>query len=239
MAVNSAYGGNSSSNPYSGAGVGSVYSQYGLDPNGTNETTSMFKRIAANDYGAAASNDAFGNSQNYGRQQAIQSYLNNLNPANLDSQRQTLNNQIAEQGAQGATTASMQDRAAGLGDGFTAGNIAGANNQAAGAQAKVNQTYASPEFQQQALQAQMGGYQQAYQNPELQTLMSLWSPIESGAQFNQSTKTPNMFGQLAGAAIGGLTGQGGALSNWLSGLGGSSGGSGGASPPDASTPFWH
>jgi hypothetical protein len=183
---------------YYGPGPGQLAKAEGFDPRGGNEESTMFQDIAFNQYPGAVNNAAFGSGQDYARQQAIQNYINSNNPASLQSELQKVQAGNTEQGALAARNAALESRAAGLGTGYEAGAMANAGQQAQIANASAAQAYApSGPVAQQMYQNQMNGFAQAYTNPELQTLMQLWSPIENQETANYNQRGQGLFGAIA------------------------------------------
>lgn len=199
-----ASGGTSS---YYGPGTTALATSEGFDPKGGNELSTMYKTLGFNLYPGAASNAAFGSAQDYGRQQAIQNYLNLENPASLQTELMKVQNQNNEQAALGQRNASLETQAAGLGSGYQAGAAEGIGQQAQIANEQAARAYApSGPVAQQMYQNQMNAYAQAYQNPELQTLMQLWNPIEQQENTNYQQRGQGVLGAIA-PIIGGAVGQ--------------------------------
>lgn len=183
---------------YYGQGTTNLAKSEGFDPRGGNELSTMYKSLGFNLYPGAASNAAFGSSQDYARQQAIQNYLNMNNPASLQSELMKVQNQNNEQAATGTRNAELQAQEGGLGTGYQAGIAAGAGQQAQIANAQAARAYSpTGPVAQQMYQNSMGAYQQAYQNPELQTLMELWNPIEQQQQTNYQQRGQGVLGAIA------------------------------------------
>lgn len=182
-----------------------MYTKYGFMPDGDNEFSPMVKRWQAYLYPGASQGLEFFEGLQPQRRSAVQSLLNNLSPAGMQSQMHGLQNQAAEQGANAARQANLMNRSMGLGDGFNAGNTAAIMGQAAQTQNNIARQYADPQFQSQALAQLLGVYDQAAQIPEMQMMAGFQPTIMSQNEYLASHAGQGFFGQVApilGAAAG-------------------------------------
>jgi hypothetical protein len=191
------------------------FKDVGLDPRGGNESATALQRLVPSEYQRAQSRSDF----NRDTEGSYQTTLKNL-IARVSNRNYGQLGQKARMGAQSAVNqgfadAGLRNQSEGLGAGYQAGANTGmslmasrAGNTAAGQYTDPNRQDADLSSLIQLLTQQLG------QNPGMESLGSIFSPVEAANQRNEANRKSSglggILGQLAGAYASSYAGSQGA-----------------------------
>jgi len=172
----------------------------GGDPRGNNELGAMYNRYAAGLYPSVGRRLDFQASLDPLYENAILGFANDMGPQGVQADIAQQQAGIMENAAGAARQTGLLTRAAGLGDGFQAGQTAGIVGQGAQQANAYAAQQNSPQMRLQRAQALLRVLQQGQSdNWALDTQQGLFGPIEQRHQQNQKeVGSGSVAGQLGG-----------------------------------------
>lgn len=194
-----------------------LFSQHGFDPHGNNELGTMYQQYAAALYPQVGADLNFMGELAGKRRDAIMGLIGDLGPAGLKADAAAYGAGADENAAKASRQAALSGKASGLGDGFVAGQQAGAYGQAASDKNAYLAQQQSPGARIQRASALLQAMEGGFNSPALGLQQSLFGPIEQRHQQNQSEVGSGSFMNTVAQVAGMYTGMGG-------GIGGSPGG---------------
>lgn len=165
----------------------SLYTKFGMDPNGNNEIGAWVRRLAQVSGEQAAQGLTFRNSLEPERQGAIRAGITAANPANMVESAKARGEDYQRQGTEGGMRTAQALTMGGYGEGAAAGALAaGANAGTKAANAELFRAY-SPEEQQKAYATILNYVAQAT-GMGLEELLKMFGLIETRSRQNQTDK---------------------------------------------------
>jgi hypothetical protein len=180
-----------------------LFTSVGLDPRGLNELNTILQRIGAGAYRGAAEQTAFGLNAQAQMQQAIANLARALQTRDYT---QTADRSKAALGSAFQSSSRQADaaaRAAGLGEGYRAGQLGLGANRLAQSMGAVDAHYQDPARRDEDLMKLISLLQGATANPFLEQLLAINPQTQSSAQF-RSQQNRSGLGGILGSVLGGL-----------------------------------